>query len=435
MSRPPHPHRPRRVIASLPPRAVELLADRLTGDVGPGEAGELEALLQGRDDASVELAAASALVADLPRVEPLPESLRAALIRMADEVAADAAAERGVRAAASVSVARHGGYADGWSIASERGRRGSGSLWLGLAAAAGFALAAAGWWPRLVGPGAVEMTPAQRLEALALSAPDVVVQEWSDFVHPDHGAPPELRGVRGNVVWSESRGEGYIRLAGLRPNDPTVEQYQLWVIDDRGIEQRVSGGVFDAPASGEVTVAVDPAARVKNARAFAVTIEPSGGVAVSDLSRRACLAVVAPLDLTLADRRASLMRNNSRVAMGPWTDFVSLDGTSELPELTGVSGDVVWDEPGQRGYMVFHGLRVNDPKVEQYQLWIVDERGLGQRVSGGVFDASPTGPTIVPISPGLPVRNAAIFAVTIEPPGGVAVSSMARRVCLAKVGV
>jgi len=59
---------------------------------------------------------------------------------------------------------------------------------------------------------------------------------------------------------------------------------------------------------------------------------------------------------------------------------------------------------------------------------------MEQRVSGGVFsgsEGSATGEIIVPIEPGLAIQGAGAFAVTIEPPGGNAVSDMKRRVVIA----
>ncbi|MEX0876205.1 MAG: hypothetical protein WD114_01990, partial [Phycisphaerales bacterium] len=37
-----------------------------------------------------------------------------------------------------------------------------------------------------------------------------------------------------------------------------------------------------------------------------------------------------------------------------------------------VTGDLVWDDVTQRGYMKISGLAVNDPAQSQYQLWIFD---------------------------------------------------------------
>ena len=99
---------------------------------------------------------------------------------------------------------------------------------------------------------------------------------------------------------------------------------------------------------------------------------------------------------------------------------------------------VVWRQATDTGFMVFTGLAGNDPTELQYQLWIFDaERRIGdlpqfaidgfpailtQRpVDGGVFDSG-DGEVIIPIDAKLPVGQAAMFAITVEPPGGVVVS-------------
>lgn len=87
------------------------------------------------------------------------------------------------------------------------------------------------------------------------------------------------------------------------------------------------------------------------------------------------------------------------------------------------SGEVVWSESLQRGYMRLKGMSPNDPKVRQYQLWIVDPVRDTHPVDGGVFDVASTGEVIVPFEARLPVRGAGAFAITSEKPGGVVVSA------------
>ena len=122
-------------------------------------------------------------------------------------------------------------------------------------------------------------------------------------------------------------------------------------------------------------------------------------------------------------------------------------GSWDEPEIEGVSGDVVWNNKIQRGFARFVGLPVNDPGVQQYQLWLVGEHGMtyedgrSARVSGGVFDVGAgdvdpdTGDIIVPIrlGPGQRIDDAAVFAVTVERPGGEAVSDLSRRVVITRV--
>lgn len=136
-----------------------------------------------------------------------------------------------------------------------------------------------------------------------------------------------------------------------------------------------------------------------------------------------------PAVSTIAEQRLALLSQPSAVRVA-WTDWAA-DGAP--PEIPGVTGDVVWSDDEQRGYMRFVGLPANDPTKQQYQLWIIDkERGMAQRISGGIFNGGP-GETIVPIEPRLLVNKAAAFAVTIEQPGGTWVSDMTRRVNIAPV--
>jgi anti-sigma-K factor RskA len=111
-----------------------------------------------------------------------------------------------------------------------------------------------------------------------------------------------------------------------------------------------------------------------------------------------------------------------QVAWAPSTD----------PAGRGASGDVVWSGTSQRGVMRFRGLAPNDNRTAQYQLWIVDgTRDARYPVDGGVFDVGERGEVLVPIDARLPVGRATLFAVTLEAPGGVVVSSRERLVLAA----
>jgi hypothetical protein len=100
-------------------------------------------------------------------------------------------------------------------------------------------------------------------------------------------------------------------------------------------------------------------------------------------------------------------------------------------------GDVVFDPVTQRGYLRFRGIPANDPRLEQYQLWIADSsRTPPEPVDGGVFNTpqtSVTGDVIIPFEAKLPVGKPAAFVVTVEQPGGVVVSKQERVLALAKV--
>lgn len=122
-----------------------------------------------------------------------------------------------------------------------------------------------------------------------LEVPDTIRIAWSPFDLPD--APAEQRTVQGDVTWNDRLQTGYLRFVGLKANDPKTEQYQVWVIDERGMEQKVSAGIFNATAQGEVIVPIEPGIDVGRVALFAITVEKPGGTWVPDLKRR---VVVAP---------------------------------------------------------------------------------------------------------------------------------------------
>jgi hypothetical protein len=114
-------------------------------------------------------------------------------------------------------------------------------------------------------------------------------------------------------------------------------------------------------------------------------------------------------------------------------DLVAMDfAGTEDEAATGASGQVVWSADRQTGMMRISGLAANDPGVNQYQLWIFDkDRDDRYPIDGGVFDVS-GGDVLIPIDAKLEVRDPQLFAVTVERPGGVVVSSRERIVLLAQ---
>jgi len=123
------------------------------------------------------------------------------------------------------------------------------------------------------------------------------------------------------------------------------------------------------------------------------------------------------------------------IAQAP-TDMLRLDWTVlEDPASEGASGELLWSDTEQRGYMRFDGLQSNDPTVSQYQLWIFDDKtDTATPVDGGVFDIpAGTGEIIVAIDPKIKIKEAFQFAITVEKPGGVVVSKRERIPLLAAV--
>jgi hypothetical protein len=115
-------------------------------------------------------------------------------------------------------------------------------------------------------------------------------------------------------------------------------------------------------------------------------------------------------------------------------DLIRIVWSDGPTPIAGAQGDVAWSKSEQRGYLRFEGLPVNDPLVEQYQLWIFDKNQDEKTpIDGGVFDITSTGEVVIPIQAKLRVREAYLFAVTIEKPGGVVVSDRSRLPLLAAV--
>ncbi len=97
------------------------------------------------------------------------------------------------------------------------------------------------------------------------------------------------------------------------------------------------------------------------------------------------------------------------------------------------SGDTVWSNEQQAGFMSFRGLPVNRSLEEQYQLWIFDDDQM-HPIDGGVFDIPTTGEVVIPVDAKIRVSKPTKFAITIEKPGGVVVSDRSRLILLADLG-
>lgn len=247
-------------------RTLDLLAVDATEGLGATETAELERLAPEGDidtlrrGASLDLAAAALHLALLPAesATPLPSALER---RLRDSGRRFAKERSGILARIGPSRASQVRSTGGW---------------LPWSLAACMAIATA--WAFL--------RPAsdQRAVASIANAPDVVEVAWSPW------DSPQITGVEGDVRWSESLQRGVMRFRGLPANDPSSSQYQLWIIDSRGMSQRVSGAVFNAPGDGRIEVPVEPLIPVRDVAAFAVTVEEPGGTWVSDMSRRVVIA-------------------------------------------------------------------------------------------------------------------------------------------------
>lgn len=286
-------------------RRRELLLDRALEGLDADAEAELRSL-GGADDDSFDLAAAAVVLAALP-VEPMPAMVAEGVLR--------ALPAKEVR-----DVPRRRPFARTVVLA------------LGGLAAAMLLLAVGAWWgrstrpqggdvappvlagnanPAVVAPPtapvsppappvtapaevpalppatAPALTPAQARARLLAEARDARTLAWTAT------ADRAAQGSSGDVVWSRSKQQGFMRFVGLAPNDRRRAQYQLWIFDKRR-DQRypVDGGVFDVTSRGETIVPITARLRVSRATLFAVTVERPGGVVVS--RRKRIVVTAAP---------------------------------------------------------------------------------------------------------------------------------------------
>jgi hypothetical protein len=261
-------------------RQDALLADRALEGLSEAEARELEQLGRAGDD-SFDLAAAGIALAGLGQLEPMPAALAEKVLSDARRGGATGSSARAGAPAGTVGARAEARLSPRWDLGRSAG-------W--LAAMAAVILAFFGWNrpPQVVekvvtvavpAPPPRLATPAERRAELLARAADARTLVWS--ATPDAAA----KGAAGDVVWSGSRQQGYLRIRGLAANDPSRAQYQLWIFDGKRDQAHpVDGGVFDVQ-DGEVIVPIRAAIQVFEPRLFAVTVEKPGGVVVSRRER------------------------------------------------------------------------------------------------------------------------------------------------------
>lgn len=179
--------------------------------------------------------------------------------------------------------------------------------------------------------------------------------------------------------------------------------------------------------------------RTVTPRPFTHRAAPNPLARLGWLAAAACLLLAALAWVTRPGAPNTLSPDQQRQALldAAPDDLVQIVWTAtDDPAAQGaVEGQVVWSDARNEGYMTFTGLAANNPNDNQYQLWIFDaQRDERYPIDGGVFDIpADNRPTTVRIDPRLPVTKATLFAITVEKPGGVVVSTRERLPVLAKV--
>jgi hypothetical protein len=169
-----------------------------------------------------------------------------------------------------------------------------GSPWIGWCVAASLALVCGWLWiskPKGDGNSSIaRITSSADAAAWIDSHPSAIQLAWDvkdpSLVSGDTGKDA------GSIAWDTVSQTGFMRLNRLPVNDPSVQQYQLWIIDPERDDAPIDGGVFDIAHSGESFIPIDARLKVLSPAGFAVTIEKPGGVVVSDQSRLPLLALL-----------------------------------------------------------------------------------------------------------------------------------------------
>ena len=112
----------------------------------------------------------------------------------------------------------------------------------------------------------------------------MVLQNTADDLmqYPWFGKTSDFESIKGDIIWSNQKQKGFIKITGMPMNDPSQNQYQIWIVDPIQYQNPVDGGVFDITKSGrELIIPINPKLPISNARGFAITLEQPGGVVVS----------------------------------------------------------------------------------------------------------------------------------------------------------
>lgn len=217
----------------------------------------------------LERIASSVALASIGTGEAMPEKLRVSVIETGRSLVAEI---NNKPRSNSVSKPSH-----------QVGRARETIAWLACLAAS---VAAVFFWQSTRRSDDQTVAPVWNRDSLIASAPDLIRVPWGD------GTTPWDQKVTGDVVWSDKLQRGYMRFVGMPVNDPTVEQYQLWIIDPSRDDEPIDGGVFDISSAGETVIPIQAKLLVNRPNAFAVTIEKPGGVVVSTQERLPLMATV-----------------------------------------------------------------------------------------------------------------------------------------------
>ena len=270
-------------------RLLDLLCKQVSEGLTNEEQRELESLETSVETSvdrhSLEMTAAAIAMSSVGTDEALPDHLKSGILARADDFFGNLSKENSPNVRVVPDIEKPSISVWGW---------------LGWAAAAVACIALAiniyqnsGRRDDIAGlrtptPTPAPLSPTQLRERLMASASDVVIADWGS------GNVPGIE-VAGDIVWSDSKQEGYMRFGNLPKNDVNVYTYQLWIFDEtQDPKTPIDGGIFDVNADGEIVVPINAKLRARGGKAFAITMEKPGGVMVSGRKQLVSLAPVKP---------------------------------------------------------------------------------------------------------------------------------------------
>jgi len=262
-------------------RLYELLGERQNSTLTDAMAAELETLLKNPEAQALEArfeADQAALLMAFKDVKParMPADSRSRL----EAIGVGMVAPARTQPARTQPTARRTGSL-GW-----------------LAAAAAIAIAAVGWLRTPPAPAPTPTPPTPPTPTLADRLANLLTDPGTATVTLAAQTDANAKGASGVAVWNNQRQQGFLRLKGLAANDPSKEQYQLWIFDKTRETYPIDGGVFDVsqafvdPATGDTIVPMNAKLEVRQPAAIAVTVERPGGVVVTTKERLCLLGAV-----------------------------------------------------------------------------------------------------------------------------------------------
>ncbi|MBK7391707.1 MAG: anti-sigma factor [Chloracidobacterium sp.] len=273
----------------------DLLTKKAIYGLDAAEQDQLDAMDPGNAELefnSLEMAAAAISLMGADN-DPMPASLRSKIIADANAFVVE---QNELTVAWPPAAAEND---KGYVVDREERSSGSWLGWLGWASAAVACIALAlNLWFTRVQPVEVAgtkppietprvLSTAELREEMLKAATDTIRASWAV------GNVKNLTQIVGDVVWSDQKQTGYMRFKGLPVNDPTKEQYQLWIFDkNQDKATPIDGGVFNVNAEGEVIVPINAKIAASAPEMFAITVERPGGVVVSKRDKIAALAKV-----------------------------------------------------------------------------------------------------------------------------------------------